>query len=97
MNPPGDHLVELEILGQTYQVRVQGSYEWAQKVGRMVDETMGRIQRETRLNDVTKIAILAALNLSDRLLAAQAAHSEEAEAVRQASAVLADALDDALR
>ena len=68
MNTKGDHLLELEILGQAYQVRVHGTEEWAKHVGAMVDETMRTIQHETHLVDTTKIAILAALNLADRLL-----------------------------
>ena len=71
MNPAGDQLLELEILGQTYHVRIQGSKEWAQKVGKIVDETMQEIQGQTRLQDTTKVAILAALNLADRLLILQ--------------------------
>lgn len=71
MTSRGDHLLELTILGQTYQVRVQGSEEWAKKVGAAVDETMREIQRGTRLSDTTKIAILASLNLADRLLVLQ--------------------------
>ncbi len=97
MSSDGDHLVELDILGQTYQVRVHGSYEWAQRVGDMVDETMAEIQKETRLNDVTKIAILAALNLADRLLSQEDLQSSTKAAVESASRQVADVLDEALR
>ncbi len=97
MNPAGDHLLELEILGQTYQVRVQGSKEWAQKVGKVVDETMQSIQSQTRLTDSHKLAILAALNLADRLLVAQESQSALATEVNEASVQLARVLEDALR
>ena len=97
MNPAGDHLLELEILGQTYQVRVQGSKEWAQKVGKLVDETMQSIQSQTRLTDTHKLAILAALNLADRLLVAQESTSAFTAEVTDASAQLASMLEDALR
>jgi cell division protein ZapA len=97
VSPEGDHLVELDILGQTYQVKVHGSYEWAQKVGQLVDETMRTIAKETRLNETTKIAILAALNLADRLVAMQEQHDATAEEVRDASRQIAKVLEEALR
>jgi cell division protein ZapA len=96
MNPTGDQLLELEILGQTYQVRVQGSKEWAQKVGKVVDETMKSIQSQTRLGDTTKVAILAALNLADRLLLIQEAQSALSAEVKDASDQVARVLEDAL-
>ena len=52
---------DFNYLGRTYQVRVQGSEAWAEKVGGLVDETMKEIQKGTRLSDTTKLAILAAL------------------------------------
>ncbi len=96
MNPAGDQLLELEILGQTYHVRIQGSKEWAQKVGKIVDETMQEIQAQTRLQDTTKVAILAALNLADRLLVLQDARSALAAEVESASQQVAEVLDRAL-
>lgn len=96
MNPAGDQLLELEILGQTYHVRVQGSKEWAQKVGKIVDEAMQEIQAQTRLQDTTKVAILAALNLADRLMTLEESKSAFATEVEHASQQVADVLDQAL-
>jgi cell division protein ZapA (FtsZ GTPase activity inhibitor) len=97
MNPQGDHLVELDILGQTFQVRVHGSPERAQRVGGTVDETMRKIQKETRLTDMTKTAILAALNLADRLLTIEASRKAYEERVEDASKQVSDVLEEALR
>ena len=96
MNPAGDQLLELEILGQTYHVRIQGSTEWAQKVGKIVDGTMQEIQAQTRLQDTTKVAILAALNLADRLLILEESKSALAAEVENASKQVAEVLDQAL-
>jgi len=96
MNPAGDQLLELEILGQTYHVRIQGSTEWAQKVGKIVDGTMQEIQAQTRLQDTTKVAILAALNLADRLLILEESKSALAAEVESASQQVAEVLDQAL-
>ncbi len=97
MNPAGDQLLELEILGQTYHVRIQGSREWAEKVGKIVDETMQEIQSQMRLQDTTKVAILAALNLADRLLILEESKSALANEVQTASRQVVEELDQALR
>ena len=97
MRGKGDHLLELEILGQPYQVRVQGSEEWARQVGALVDGTMRDIQRETRLMDTTKIAILAALNLADRLIALKEVERKLAEEAREATLDVNRILSEALR
>lgn len=97
MNPEGDQLVELDILGRSYKVKVNGSPERAKKVGAMVDETMARIQKETGLTDVAKVAILTALNLSDSLLAAKDSREEEKYAISKVSKLVVDVLEDALR
>jgi len=89
-------LLELEILGQTYHVRIQGSKEWAQRVGKVVDETMQEIQEQTRLQDTTKVAILAALNLADRLLILEDSRSALAAEVESASQQVVEVLDQAL-
>lgn len=89
--------MELDILGQTYQVRVHGSQEWAQKVGGLVDETMRQIQRETRLQETTKVAILAALNLADRLITLQENQAAAAAELQSVSQQVAQALEEALR
>lgn len=95
MTSRGDHLLELTILGQTYQVRVQGSEEWAKKVGALVDETMREIQKGTHLSDTTKIAILASLTLADRLLVLQEKQKGFATEVEEISAAAQRVLQDA--
>ena len=97
MNPTGDQLVELDILGRSYKVKVSGSPDRAKKVGAMVDETMARIQKETGLTDITKVAILAALNLSDNLLAVDASRAEVNEAISEVSKLVVNVLEDALK
>ncbi len=97
MNPAGDQLVELEIMGQLYRVKVSGSYEWAHKVGALVNKTMVRIQKETRLSDVAKVAILAALNLSDQLLLAEKNGVKATAMLADTSRQVVDVLEEALR
>ncbi len=95
MTSRGDHLLELAILGQTYQVRVQGPEEWAKKVGGVVDETMREIQKGARLSDTTKIAILAALNLADRMLVLQERQRSIAAELEEVTSGVARVLEEA--
>jgi len=93
----GDHLLELEILGQTYRVRVHGTQEWAKSVGSMVDDTMREIQRSTHLTDTTKIAILAALNLADQLLLVKRANRDLEQRVLATTEEMNRVLSEALQ
>lgn len=97
MSETGQHLLELEILGQTYQVRVSGTEEWAKRVGKLVDETMREIQRATRLTDTTKIAILAALNLADLYLSLGEENKDLAETIRITTQEMNKVLTEALQ
>ncbi len=95
MTTRGDHLLELVILGQTYQVRVKGSEAWAKKVGTLVDETMREVQKGTRLSDTTKIAILAALNLADRMLVLQERQKSLEATIEEVSSDVAKVIKEA--
>ncbi len=90
-------MLELEILGQTYRVRVHGTQDWAKNVGSMVDETMREIQRSTHLTDTTKIAILAALNLADKLLLMKETNQDLEQRVLATTEEMNRVLSDALQ
>lgn len=63
-----EQLVEIVILGQPYQVKVKGSPERAKRVSELVNEIMENLQKGTKSSDTTRLAILASLNLADKLL-----------------------------
>lgn len=62
-----DKIVEIEIFGQRYRIRVKGE-EDEQYIGRLtafVDQKMRDIADKSKSSDALKVAVLAALNIAD--------------------------------
>lgn len=91
-----EQLLELLILGQPYQVRVKGSPERAKKVSSLVNETMMSLQKGTNQSDTTRIAILAALNLADKLLNYIEKEKKTESEVSKFSEEISEILDEAI-
>lgn len=60
-------MTQVEIFGQTYSVRAEGDSSYIHDLARFVDSRMREVAEQTATVDTTKIAILAALNISDDL------------------------------
>ena len=60
-------VTQVEIFGQTYSVRAEGDSNYVHDLARFVDSRMKEVAERTATVDTTKIAILAALNISDDL------------------------------
>lgn len=60
-------VTSVEIFGQTYNVRAEGDSGYIHDLARFVDSRMKEVAERTATVDTTKIAILAALNISDDL------------------------------
>jgi cell division protein ZapA len=56
---------EVEIFGQTYNVRGEGDPEYLTELARFVDSRMREVAAQVATVDAVKIAILAALNIAD--------------------------------
>ncbi len=56
---------EVEIFGQTYNVRGEGDPDYLQELARFVDSRMRDVTAQVATIDPLKIAILAALNIAD--------------------------------
>lgn len=91
-----EQLLELIILGQPYQVRVKGSAERAKKVSAIVNDTMKSLQKGTSQSDTTRIAILAALNLADKLLNYIEKEQNTGKEVYRISEEISEILDEAI-
>ncbi|OGD34952.1 MAG: hypothetical protein A2V45_06775, partial [Candidatus Aminicenantes bacterium RBG_19FT_COMBO_58_17] len=62
-----DKIIEIEIFGQRYRIRVKGE-EDEQYIGRLtafVDQKMRDIADKSKSSDTLKVAVLAALNIAD--------------------------------
>ena len=60
-----DESIEVEIFGQTYNVRGEGDPQYLKELARFVDTRMSDVAAQVATVDPLKIAILAALNIAD--------------------------------
>ena len=65
--------VLVRILGHEYRIRSDADEASIQRVASFVDETMAKIRERTRTVDTLDLAILAALNLANDLIAVRSA------------------------
>jgi cell division protein ZapA len=59
------HLVQVEIYGQSYNLRGEGETGYIQDLASYVDHKMREVSEATATVDSLKVAILAALNIAD--------------------------------
>jgi cell division protein ZapA len=59
--------VEVTIFNQTYRLRSETGKDHVVQIARIVDERMRRISAQITTHDVSKIAILTALNIADEM------------------------------
>ncbi len=68
-----ERILEIEIFGQRYKIRVKGEEDEAY-IGHLtsyVDQKMHEVAVKSRSSDMTKIAVLAALNIADEFFLSQ--------------------------
>lgn len=63
--------VPVHILGHEYRIRTEADQAAVQKIADLVDQTMRRIRERTGTVDTHDLAVLAALNLANDLLASR--------------------------
>ena len=88
--------VKVTIFNQTYSLRSVGGAEHIREIASMVDERMKQIASHLSTHDISKIAVLTALNIADEMqnLKAQFAVEIEQLLTRAASEKVADKKDD---
>lgn len=65
MERPASHLIQVEIFGQSYNLRGEGDTSYLQELAGYVDRRMREVADATGTVDSLKVAILAALNIAD--------------------------------
>jgi cell division protein ZapA len=65
MDRQSSHLVQVEIYGQSYNLRGEGETSYLQDLATFVDRRMREVAEATATVDSLKVAILAALNIAD--------------------------------
>ena len=89
-------VTQVEIFGQTYNVRAEGDGSYIHDLARFVDSRMKEVADRTATVDPTKIAILAALNISDDLYQVEKRREGNPADARARAERLIRKLDDAL-
>jgi cell division protein ZapA len=78
-----DKIIDIEIYGQKYRIRVKGD-EDEKYIGHLtsyVDQKMHEVAVKSKSADTTKIAVLAALNIADELFLSQKRLDQLSEAI----------------
>lgn len=75
--------VKVQIFGQTYSVRGELEEKYVHKLAKSVDEKMQAIADATGIVDTQKLAVLAALAISDELHSLKTDLTEEEELLRE--------------
>ncbi len=89
-------VTQVEIFGQTYSVRAEGDSSYIHDLARFVDSRMKEVAEQTATVDTTKIAILAALNISDDLHRVERSRMDNPTDALARAERLIRKLDDAL-
>ena len=87
---------EVEIFGSVYPVRSEKDPEYLQDLAQFVDRKMREIAQQVTTVDSAKIAVLAALNLSDELFQCRKLQEGERVEIQEKVTELAGRLDDPL-
>jgi cell division protein ZapA len=84
---------EVEIYGSTYAIKGDAEPEYVRRLAAYVDEKMRAAAQKAPVNTpVHKIAVLAALNITDELYKARTRHQEVENMVRDKTGDLFDLL-----
>lgn len=96
MNAKSGTATEVEIFGAVYHVRGDKDPEYLQELAEMVDRRMREISQQVSTVDTSKIAILAALNLSDELFQCRQQQDGDRGQLRERIVALTGKLEKAL-
>jgi len=87
---------EVEIFGTLYPVRGHDDSGYLQELAALVDQKMREVAAQLSTVDTSRIAILAALNLSDELYQCRRGLEGERARIKEKVAALADRLSEAM-
>ena len=97
MSPRATTATEVEIFGALYHVRGDKDPEYLQGLADEVDQKMREIAQQVSTVDTGKIAILAALNLTDELFQCRKHQEGDRDEVQEKIQELAGRLGEALK
>jgi cell division protein ZapA (FtsZ GTPase activity inhibitor) len=81
MKPTPKRTVEVKIQGREYRIRAEGSADVVRRAAVLLDETMERVRLRAGTVDSVDIAVLAALNIANSLVAERESRSTKSTAM----------------
>jgi cell division protein ZapA len=87
---------EVEIFGQTYNVRGEGDPDYLAELAQFVDARMREVAAQVATVDPVKIAILAALNIADEFSRYRKARESASDAWIEKTEELTNRLSDVM-
>lgn len=90
-----DEAIQVKIFNQTYTLRARNGSDRLIMVSQFVDERMRQIAAQITTHDISKIAVLAALNIADELQTLKERHEMDLAALTAQSATTSASVDAA--
>jgi cell division protein ZapA len=91
---PSAETVQVTIFNQTYSLRSNSGAEHVRGIASQIDERMRLMASHITTHDVSRIAILVALNIADEMQNLKARYETEMEHLRNGSATAAGVEDN---
>jgi cell division protein ZapA len=93
----GRKLVQVEIFGHSYTIRGEAAQDYIVEVAKYVDAHMRDVTEKLPVASLTKVAVLASLNIADELFRERAERAREEQQVSLRVEQLRAQLDQVLR
>ena len=90
------HTVKVNIFGNEYPIKSEADQEYIKRVAKYVDRKMREISEKVDISSAAKVAVLAALNITDELFREKADKDKALAEVDDRTAELAEWLEKAL-
>jgi cell division protein ZapA len=87
------NVVQVEIFGNNYTIRGEADQDYIMGVAAYVDRKMREVTDKLPVASLSKVAILASLNIADELFKERSRNQESAESVRTRTDRIRAALD----
>ena len=90
------NVVQVQIFGHSYTIRGEADQEYILRVASYVDRKMREITEKLPVASLSKVAILASLNIADELFKERAQREQEGQELTHRAARLNEVLDGLL-
>jgi cell division protein ZapA len=90
------NVVQVQIFGHSYTIRGEADHEYIMEVSAYVDRKMREITERLPVASLSKVAILASLNIADELFKERVQRDDQSRQLNARAARLNEVLDDLL-